>query len=149
MSIHPFLSFLVWRASLIWTNIQDFLFTRSTKQRHPGCSFSKFWQYIVFHVILKCDADFFKASMAFTVQPATASQKPSDQSEYVFLIQVHSILLYCLVLKSSLNFRPRFQHLPSKPSIAFYLIKFIFFKGSPVTTVQSTTASRNFPDQSE
>ena len=30
--------------------------------------------------------------MAITVQPPAASQKPSDQSEYVFLVQVHSIL---------------------------------------------------------
>ena len=48
---------------------------------------------------LKCDADFFfEGSMAITVQPPTASQKPSDQSEYVFLVQVHSILHYYLVL---------------------------------------------------
>ena len=97
---------------------------------------------------LKCDADFF--FLAITVQPPTASQKPSDQSEYVFLVQVHSILHLIAWFYSSFNFRPCFQHLPLKPSITFDLIiKVYFFKASPVTTVQSTTASRSLPDQSE
>ena len=50
----------VLRAPVIETNIVDFLFSRSNKQRYPECSFSKFWQYLVFRVILKCDADFLK-----------------------------------------------------------------------------------------
>ena len=51
----------VLRAPVIETNIEDFLFSRSTKQRYPECSFSQFWQYLVFRVILiKCDADFLK-----------------------------------------------------------------------------------------
>ena len=54
-------SFTVLRAPVIETNIEDFLFSRSTKQRYPECSFSQFWQYLVFRVILiKCDADFLK-----------------------------------------------------------------------------------------
>ena len=93
---------------------------------------------------------FFEGSTAITVQPPTASQKPSDQSEYVFLVQVHSILHLIAWFYSSFNFRPCFQHLPLKPSITFDLIiKVYFFKASPVTTVQSKTAPRSFPDQSE
>ena len=43
-------SFPVLRAPVIETNIEDFLFSRSTKQRYPECSFSQFWQYLVFRV---------------------------------------------------------------------------------------------------
>ena len=32
----------VLRARVIETNIEDFLFSRSTKQRYPECSFSQF-----------------------------------------------------------------------------------------------------------
>ena len=137
-------SFPVLRAPVIETNIEDFLFSRSTKQRYPECSFSQFWQYLVFRVSLKCDADFLKdlRSLLYNQQQLLENLP--------ILVQVHSICTIAWFFQSSFNFRPCFQHLPLKLSITFDLTtKVYFFKASPVTTVQSTTASRSFPDQSE
>ena len=136
-------SFPVLRAPVIETNIEDFLFSKSTKQRYPECSFSQFWQYLVFRVSLKCDADFLKdlRSLLYNQQQLLENLP--------ILVQVHSICTIAWFFQSSFNFRPCFQHLPLTPFVTLNLMNCIFVKASPVTTVQPTTASRSFPDQSE